>query len=84
MVGVTIRWPAKLSSISFGRAINRPVLAHIFGCPTGDFAEIIIVVEVLRKIRNHSAFIAARQPLKGSHSTCPQKLLQKINLPHGG
>jgi hypothetical protein len=63
MVGVTIRWPAKLPSISYGRAANRQVLARIFGSPAKDFAATIIAVEELRKIRNHSAFIAARQPL---------------------
>jgi hypothetical protein len=80
MVGVTIRWPTKLSSISCGRAST----GRFWRIPYGRFRRHIIVVEELRKIRNHSAFIAARQPLKGSHSTCPQKLLQKINLPHGG
>jgi hypothetical protein len=63
MVGVTIRWPAKLSPTSYGSAANRPVLAHIFGSHARDLVAITIAVEELPKIRNHSGFIAARQPL---------------------
>ena len=45
----------------------------------------IIPVEETLKIRNHSALIAARQPhYRDPARTCPQKPLQKINLPHGG
>ena len=63
MARVTIRWPAKLSSIGYGRAANRQVLADIFGSYAKEFAATIIAVEEPPEIRNHSAFMAACQPL---------------------
>lgn len=39
------------------------VLADIFGSHAKEFAATIIAVEEPPKIRNHSAFMAASQPL---------------------